>query len=248
MSPIAEAQRKSGRAVGRDAEIAWNEASAMMQEMFAAAPGAQEAEALGDPPWVAEATPGSLTHREHTTPLAERRTSATAADDQLTLLVRRLFAEPPLGAGAKRVMFCSAGLAEPLELVQSLAHHVAAHHPSARMAVVLLHAGGEPATLGADSAVQVLAMTAAQARRGVTELNVLFDFVLFDARLTGADPDVLALARSIDGVALVVAENATRREAAKALVATLQQSGARLLGAVLSNRTYPIPRIFYDRL
>jgi hypothetical protein len=246
MNRIAEAQRKSGRAVGTDAEAAWNEASAMMQEMLAPAAGAQEAAALGFAPWAPEAPPGSLTHREQTTPLAARSTSA--ADDQLTLLVRRLFAEPPLGAGAKRVMFCSAGPAEPLELVRSLADRLVAHHSSAHVAVVMLSAGGEPARLGADSAVHVFSMTATQARCGVTELSVFFDFVLFDARLMRADPDVLALARSIDGVALVVAENATRREPAKALVATLQESGARLLGAVLSNRTYPIPRVVYDRL
>jgi Mrp family chromosome partitioning ATPase len=52
----------------------------------------------------------------------------------------------------------------------------------------------------------------------------------------------------VDGAVMVVQANVTRREAAKRVADDLRAASARLLGAVLSNRTFPIPAPIYRRL
>jgi Mrp family chromosome partitioning ATPase len=47
---------------------------------------------------------------------------------------------------------------------------------------------------------------------------------------------------------LVVQANATRRDAARKAKESLQAANVRLLGAVLDNRTFPIPDAIYQRI
>jgi len=51
-----------------------------------------------------------------------------------------------------------------------------------------------------------------------------------------------------DGVILVLEANSTRRAAAQRAVQVLHATNARLLGSVLSGRTFPIPEEIYRRL
>jgi Mrp family chromosome partitioning ATPase len=51
-----------------------------------------------------------------------------------------------------------------------------------------------------------------------------------------------------DGVVLVIAADASRRQAGRKIAERLQGSGAAILGAVLTNRRYPIPEALYKRL
>jgi Mrp family chromosome partitioning ATPase len=60
--------------------------------------------------------------------------------------------------------------------------------------------------------------------------------------------EVLALGQMSDGVLLVVEANTTRRDAALAAKEMLTNSKVPVLGAVLNNRTFPIPDNWYARL
>jgi succinoglycan biosynthesis transport protein ExoP len=51
-----------------------------------------------------------------------------------------------------------------------------------------------------------------------------------------------------DGMVLVVEANLTRRVAAQKVKEKLHAANARLLGAVLSQRTFPIPQTIYKKL
>ena len=60
--------------------------------------------------------------------------------------------------------------------------------------------------------------------------------------------DGLILSRLVDGVVLVLEANGTRREAALRVTDSLRKSKIPVLGAVLNNRTFPIPATLYKRL
>ena len=60
--------------------------------------------------------------------------------------------------------------------------------------------------------------------------------------------DVLVLARTLEGVLLVIDAETTRREAALMAKEILATASVPLLGAVLNNRGFPIPDWLYERL
>jgi Mrp family chromosome partitioning ATPase len=64
----------------------------------------------------------------------------------------------------------------------------------------------------------------------------------------GQSADSIALAQMVDGVLLVIEAGATRRDQAAAAKEALVAAKAPLLGAVLNNRTFPIPDWLYQRL
>lgn len=85
-------------------------------------------------------------------------------------------------------------------------------------------------------------------RLRITELRSEFDFVLIDAPALGASNGAIALGSISDGVILVLKANASRRETAKQAIDDLQAANAKVLGAVLNQRTYPIPSKIYKKL
>jgi Mrp family chromosome partitioning ATPase len=60
------------------------------------------------------------------------------------------------------------------------------------------------------------------------------DVVIFDTPPIMAVTDAIILSRQVDGVALVVHANRTRREVVRQSVQNLNQVGANILGAVLN--------------
>lgn len=82
----------------------------------------------------------------------------------------------------------------------------------------------------------------------VMELRREFDYVLIDAPPLGAYADGIVLSRLVDGVVLVLEAGETRREAALRVTESLKKSKIPVLGAVLNNRTFPIPTALYKRL
>jgi Mrp family chromosome partitioning ATPase len=91
-------------------------------------------------------------------------------------------------------------------------------------------------------------MSSSRLAARIGELRKEFSYVLMDSPPINIYSDALALGQSADGVILIVSANSTRREAARKAKECLQNAGAQLLGAVLNNRTYPIPQAVYDRL
>lgn len=85
-------------------------------------------------------------------------------------------------------------------------------------------------------------------RLRLAELRQHFEYVLIDAPALGLGNDGIMLGQAAEGVVLVLKANTSRREAARAAVQELQNAGARLLGAVLNQRTFPIPQAIYSKL
>jgi hypothetical protein len=80
------------------------------------------------------------------------------------------------------------------------------------------------------------------------ELREQFDYVIVAAPAVLAGSEAMAIAAVVDGVILLIAENTTRRDTARTAIEGLQRSDGRILGAVLTNRSYPIPPAIYRRL
>jgi non-specific protein-tyrosine kinase len=72
----------------------------------------------------------------------------------------------------------------------------------------------------------------------LASLNEMMDVVIFDSPPVTAFADARILSNRMDGVMLVTQASHTRRDLARQAVASLQQAGAHLLGAVL-NRVSP---------
>lgn len=82
----------------------------------------------------------------------------------------------------------------------------------------------------------------------LAELREQFDYVIVAAPPALAGVEAMAIAAVVDGVILLIAENTTRRDAAKMAIDSLQKSAAAILGVMLTNRSYPIPSAIYRRL
>jgi Mrp family chromosome partitioning ATPase len=85
-------------------------------------------------------------------------------------------------------------------------------------------------------------------RLRLAELRQYFEYVLIDAPALSLGRDSIVLGRAAEGVILVLKANSSRREAARKAVQDLQNAGVRILGAVLNQRTFPIPQVIYDKL
>ena len=80
------------------------------------------------------------------------------------------------------------------------------------------------------------------------ELCESFDWVLVDIGPIGTAGHPAAMAEGADAVVLVVTANRTRRAVALGAAQALLAAGARVLGTVLADRTFPIPETIYRRL
>lgn len=74
-----------------------------------------------------------------------------------------------------------------------------------------------------------------------------FDHAVLDTTAASLHGDANVLGPLVDGVVLVIEANATRREVARRTAERLQDANVRLLGAVLTNRTFPIPETIYRK-
>jgi protein-tyrosine kinase len=80
------------------------------------------------------------------------------------------------------------------------------------------------------------------------ELRKEFEYVLVDVPPVALDSTSALLGPLTDGLVLVVEANSTRREVARRVKESLESAHVQLLGAVLNNRTFPIPEIIYRNI
>ena len=100
-----------------------------------------------------------------------------------------------------------------------------------------------------SSAAETQALFASDRLRSrMGELREEFDYVLIDAPPVSSYADAVLLGQMADGVILVVEANSTRRETARMAKETFENAKVRLLGAILNNRTFPIPEALYRKL
>jgi protein-tyrosine kinase len=81
----------------------------------------------------------------------------------------------------------------------------------------------------------------------ISELRAAFDYVLIDTPPLSSYADAILFGRMAEGTILVVEANSTRREVARMAKEALEGGKVKLLGAVLNNRTFPIPEAVYRR-
>jgi Mrp family chromosome partitioning ATPase len=103
----------------------------------------------------------------------------------------------------------------------------------------IVTAGLEPTRAGASPDAMRLQMA-----RFIAE----FDYVLVNMEPTVQRGDAGRFAAVMDGVILVVDAESTRREAGRRAAEILREAGATMIGAVLTNRRFPIPERIYRRL
>jgi capsular exopolysaccharide synthesis family protein len=103
-------------------------------------------------------------------------------------------------------------------------------------------------TSGLISSPRAWTMNSSRLRARIGELRQEFRFILMDSPPVNVYSDAISLGQLADGVVLIVSANSTRKEAGRKAKESLEMAGSRLLGAVLNNRTYPIPQPIYDRL
>jgi len=80
------------------------------------------------------------------------------------------------------------------------------------------------------------------------ELRLEFDYTVLHGPPASISNEAALLGHLCDGVILVLEANATRKLAARRAKQMFQEANARLLGAVLSGRRFPIPEGIYHRL
>jgi|SRR5580704_4828293 Mrp family chromosome partitioning ATPase len=97
-----------------------------------------------------------------------------------------------------------------------------------------------------EKAEGLLTSNRMQAR--MSELRSIFKYVLVDASAMNVSREAVVLGAASDGVVLILKANSSRRETARGAVRELQAAKIRVLGAVLNQRTFPIPQSIYDKL
>jgi len=91
-------------------------------------------------------------------------------------------------------------------------------------------------------------ITSDRMRLRITELRSEFDFILIDACALSVANDAIGLGSFSDGVLMVLKANASRKETARQAMQDLQGGKAKVLGAVLNQRHFPIPEKIYKKL
>jgi len=101
---------------------------------------------------------------------------------------------------------------------------------------------------GSTAAAGMTMLGSDRMRSRLTELRSAFDYILIDAAPLNACNDAIVLGGLSDGVVLMLKANSSRREIARKALHDLQSANVRTLGAVLNQRTFPIPEALYKRL
>lgn len=96
--------------------------------------------------------------------------------------------------------------------------------------------------------VEGAAFASDRMRARLHELTNQFDFILLDAPSGDSHTDAVLIGQMSDGLVLVLEANSTRRETARTVKDVLEAANVKILGAILNNRTFPIPASIYHRL
>jgi Mrp family chromosome partitioning ATPase len=128
------------------------------------------------------------------------------------------------------------GLTEALSASEPIRSYVQA---TSNPRISLLSTGARPGESFMNMAALTLRMD---------QLRREFDYVLVDSPPANMNAEALALCHVVDGVVLVLQSAVTHRAATRQTADAIEASGAKVLGAVLNQRTYPIPQKLYDRL
>jgi receptor protein-tyrosine kinase len=85
-------------------------------------------------------------------------------------------------------------------------------------------------------------------RERIAELRAAFQYILISAPALGRETEATAIGQLADGIVLIVEAHQSRRETVRRAKQQLESARVNLLGAVLDQRTFPIPEKLYRRL
>jgi Mrp family chromosome partitioning ATPase len=85
-------------------------------------------------------------------------------------------------------------------------------------------------------------------RERFAELREAFDYILISAPALTRETEATFIGQLADGAVLIVEANHSRRETVRRAKEQLESAKVRLLGAVLDQRTFPIPEFLYRKL
>lgn len=91
-------------------------------------------------------------------------------------------------------------------------------------------------------------LTSNRMRARLRELRSMFDYVLVDTSAINSSNDAIVLGAVSDGAILVLKANSSRKETARNALREFQTAKVRIFGAVLNERTFPIPEAIYNKL
>lgn len=192
------------------------------------------------------------------------------AQEQIRGLVRRVFSSN-VPAPVRQVVFSAVESETDVNTICRRAGEVLAMETTGQIAIV----GDDPRSCRGENADQEelpesnkpLRQCATRLRgnlwfvpmrwreRSTASLHVLmgeirsqFDFSIVEGPPAGESNQAAAMAQFADGIILVLLAQRTRRVTAERIRETLEQAQARLLGAVLSEREFPVPDVIYRRL
>jgi hypothetical protein len=79
-------------------------------------------------------------------------------------------------------------------------------------------------------------------------LRIEFEYAVIHGPVAGTSSEAEVLGQLADGIILVLGAHTTRRAAARKIKERLDAAQARILGVLLSERTFPVPERIYRRL
>jgi hypothetical protein len=82
----------------------------------------------------------------------------------------------------------------------------------------------------------------------LAELRNEFEYAVIHGPAAGISSEAALLGQLADGIILVLGAHSTRRATARKIKETLEAAQSRILGTVLSERTFPVPERIYRRL
>ncbi len=82
----------------------------------------------------------------------------------------------------------------------------------------------------------------------LAQLRAEFEYLVIQGPVAGTSSEAALLGQSTDGIILVLAAHSTRRATARKIKEAIEAARSRILGTVLSERTFPIPETIYHRL
>jgi len=82
----------------------------------------------------------------------------------------------------------------------------------------------------------------------LAQLRNEFEYTVIQGPVAGMSSEAVLLAQLSDGIILVLGAHNTRRATARKIKETLESTPCRILGTVLSDRTFPMPERIYRRL
>jgi Mrp family chromosome partitioning ATPase len=101
---------------------------------------------------------------------------------------------------------------------------------------------------GSRSVAKQVILSPERFRLQIPGLREQFGYVLISAPPIALQSDAILLGQLADGVILVLKANSSRRATAMKVKESLEASKVRVLGAVLSDRTFPIPDAIYRKV